>query len=143
MPTLGRAIAIAAKTHRGQTDKAGMPYIEHPLHLMGKMRTENERIVAVLHDVVEDGDVTLTDLCNEGFTDLVVGAVSALTHEKDESYAEYVRRVKLDPTATRVKLADLEHNMDVTRLTRHLKESDLARIEKYHIAWLFLREADE
>lgn len=137
MATLERAIMIAVQAHEGQRDKAGVPYILHPFRLMVQMSSEVAMIAAVLHDVVEDTDWTLARLRTEGFSEEVVRAVDALTRREGESYEEFVRRVGENPVARRVKLADLEDNMDVRRLSR-LDEKDLERLKKYHQAWLKL-----
>src|SRR5688572_11662876 len=106
MSTLERAIAIAAEAHAGQVDKAGQPYILHPLRVMLRVQTEHERIAAVLHDVVEDTSVTLEQLSGEGFADEVLHAVEALTKRPGESRSEAALRAAADPVARNVKLAD-------------------------------------
>lgn len=140
MTLLEDCIALAVEVHRGQKDKYGRPYILHPLHLMAQMDTEEEMMTAVLHDVVEDSGRTLVDLQALGLPEAVIGAVGLLTHDKETtSYDEYVRQLKSDPLARKVKLADLEHNMDVRRL-RSVGEKEAERLEKYRRAWVFLRE---
>lgn len=139
---LERAIALAVAAHAGQRDRYGRPYILHPLHLMSQMRTDEERIVAVLHDVVEDSDTTLADLIAAGFYPAIVDAVGLLTHDKSaDSYEAYVARLKADPLARRVKLADLRHNMDLERLPE-LTDRDQARLARYHRAWRLLTYRD-
>ena len=134
MSTLERAIAIAAKAHEGKVDKAGAPYILHPLRVMLKLETTEERIAAVLHDVVEDcDDISLDYLRNEGFADAVVDAVDAVTIRSDESYDDFVRRAALNPIGRRVKLADLEDNSDLSRIANPT-EKDYARLAKYERA---------
>jgi (p)ppGpp synthase/HD superfamily hydrolase len=133
MSTLEHAIAIAARAHAGKVDKAGAPYIIHPLRVMLKMETSEERIVAVLHDVVEDSDTTLEDLRNEGISDVVVHAVDAVTMRTGESYDDFVQRAALNPIGRRVKLADLEDNSDLSRIA-HPTEKDYARLAKYERA---------
>jgi (p)ppGpp synthase/HD superfamily hydrolase len=133
MSTLEHAIAIAARAHAGKVDKAGAPYIIHPLRVMLKMETSEERIVAVLHDVVEDSDTTLEDLRNEGNSDVVVHAVDAVTMRTGESYDDFVQRAALNPIGRRVKLADLEDNSDLSRIA-HPTEKDYARLAKYERA---------
>jgi (p)ppGpp synthase/HD superfamily hydrolase len=130
--TLERAIAIAAAAHEGQVDKAGAPYILHPLRMMLAVTTPEARMAAVLHDVVEDGDVTLEQLRAEAFPAAVVEAVDALTkreHEEDD-YEAFIRRAALNPIAREVKLADLRDNADLSRIADPT-EKDRARIEKY------------
>ncbi len=139
MSDLERAIEIAARAHSDAVDKAGKPYILHPLTLMLQFDDLDAMIVAVLHDTVEDSDLTLDCLKRKGFSDAVVTAVDALTRREDESYQEFISRLRPNPLARRVKLADLEHNMDLRRIESVTSE-DLERIEKYHRAWLELQE---
>ena len=134
MSNLERAIQIAASAHRGDVDKAGDPYILHPLSLMLQFDDLDEMIVAVLHDTVEDSPLTLGDLKKEGFSNAVVTAVDALTRREAESYEEFISRLSSNSLARQVKLADLEHNMDVRRL-ESLTSNDLERIAKYHRSW--------
>jgi (p)ppGpp synthase/HD superfamily hydrolase len=137
---LDKAIKIAVAAHEGQVDKSGRPYILHPLQLMMQMGTEEEMVTAVLHDVVEDSDMTLADLAAAGFSEVVVTAVGLLTHDKSrQSYEEYVTAVKANPLARRVKLADLTHNMDARRL-ENIDEKALQRLQKYHRAWKLLQD---
>ena len=138
--TLERAIAIAAVAHEGQVDKAGAPYILHPLRMMLAVATPEARMAAVLHDVVEDGDVTLEQLRAEGFPAAVVEAVDALTkreHEEDD-YEAFIRRAALNPIAREVKLADLRDNSDLSRMAEPT-EKDRTRIEKYKRAIAYLQ----
>jgi (p)ppGpp synthase/HD superfamily hydrolase len=114
-PTLADAIALAASVHRDQVDKAGEPYILHPLRVMLRLSNETERLVGVLHDVLEDGNVTAAELRANGYAEDVVAAVDALTKRDEESYEEFIERVAGNPLARRVKLADLEDNMDPGR----------------------------
>lgn len=114
--TLEKAIAIAAKAHEGQTDKGGVAYIMHPLKLMMVMDTEDERITAILHDVVEDSSITIEDLKTEGFSEPVLEAITLLTREKKASYQKYIEAIAENALATKVKMADLSHNMDITRI---------------------------
>ncbi len=134
MATIERAILIAAQAHSGQRDKAGAPYILHPLRLMMRMESEDAMIAAVLHDVVEDSDWTLERLREEGFSEEILQAVDCLTRRDDESYDEFIARARANPIARRVKIADLEDNMNVKRIGE-MTQKDLARIEKYHCAW--------
>lgn len=138
MSLLERIIMIAIQAHAGQQDKSGYPYILHPLRLMIQMETEEEMMVAVLHDVVEDSDVTLERLAGEGVPASVLQAVSLLTYNNQtDSYQTYLERLKPNPLARKVKLADLRHNMEFTRLLE-LHPKDLERLQKYHRAWQFL-----
>ena len=131
--TLERAIAIAATAHAGQVDKGGAPYILHPLKVMLRMTTLEERIVAVLHDVVEDCDISLDDLRKEGFSEEVLTAIQSVTKVPGESYEDFVERAAQNPIGRVVKLADLEENSDLSRIASPSWE-DLERIEKYRRA---------
>jgi GTP diphosphokinase / guanosine-3',5'-bis(diphosphate) 3'-diphosphatase len=130
MPTLERAIEIAAKAHAGQTDKAGQPYILHPLRVMMAVTGANEKIVAVLHDAVEDTSVTLLDLKIEGFSEQVLNAVCALTKTIGEARIDAAKRAAQDPIARAVKIADVSDNMDLKRLSNPT-EKDLERVGEY------------
>lgn len=133
-PTLlARAVAIAAVAHQAQVDKSGAAYILHPLRMMMKARTEDERIVAMLHDVVEDTEWTFEALRGEGFPDYIIEALDGVTNREGESYEEFVERAAKNPISAAVKLLDLEDNMTITRLS-HVTEKDLARLAKYHAA---------
>ncbi|MFN7946754.1 MAG: GTP pyrophosphokinase [Blastocatellia bacterium] len=134
MATLERAIAIAVQAHQGQRDKAGAPYILHPLRLMMRMQTEAEMIAAVLHDVIEDTEWTPDGLRAEGFSAGIIEAIECLTRPPDETYDDFIERVKTSPVAWRVKIADLEDNMNIRRIEM-LTPKDLERLEKYHRAW--------
>ena len=115
-PMTKKAMGIAFKAHDGQLDKAGLPYVNHPLHLAEQMDTEEECCVALLHDVVEDTDWTLDDLRREGFSDEVIEGVDLMTHDPQVNYFDYVRQLAPNPIARKVKLADLDHNSDLSRL---------------------------
>lgn len=129
----GRAVAIAAEAHLGQYDKAGAPYIYHPLRLMMRATTPEEKIVAVLHDVVEDSRWTIDELAREGFSPRVLRAIDALTKREGESYDAFLDRVATERLAMRVKLLDLEDNSDLSRLPE-ASDEDRARAEKYRRA---------
>ncbi len=131
---LEKAIAIAVQAHAGQTDKAGMPYILHPLRVMMKMTSVTEMIVAVLHDVVEDSEWTIEQLRAEGFAEDVLAALDLLTKRTGEVYEAFIQRAKAHPLSCAVKLADLEDNMNAKRL-RNVTEEDRERLEKYRRAW--------
>jgi (p)ppGpp synthase/HD superfamily hydrolase len=141
MATLDDAILIAAQAHRGQKDKAGAPYILHPLRLMLRVQSDDERMAAVLHDVVEDSSYTLADLQQAGFPASVIKAVECLTRKHEESYEDFIERVRLNPLARRVKLADLQDNLDIRRLP-DLQDKDIERLRKYRQAWSRLMEAE-
>ena len=131
MVTLERAIGIARQAHAGQVDKGGADYIGHPLRVMEKCGTEEEKIVGVLHDVVEDSDWTFEMLEEEGFTPDVVEALKCLTKvPEDENYDDFIARVMTNPLAVKIKLYDIEDNLDVSRLDS-LTDADVARCKKY------------
>ena len=130
MSTLERAIEIAATAHAGQIDKAGQPYILHPLRVMLRVSTGHERIAAVLHDVVEDTPVTLAQLTEAGFPVEVVEAIEALTKRPGETRMQAAARAALNPIARVVKLADNAENMDLSRIDNPT-EKDFARVEEY------------
>jgi len=143
MATLERAIAIAAQAHEGQVDKAGAPYILHPLRMMLSMDTPEARMAAVLHDVVEDTPITLDQLRGEGFSKTVIEAVELLTKhpEEENDYDAFIRRVAPNPTARKVKLADLRDNSDISRIAEPTAK-DWQRIEKYRRAIQHLEGLD-
>lgn len=124
------ALAIAMRAHRGQRDKAGEDYIKHPLYIAEQMDDEDSTVVALLHDVVEDSDITFDELCAHGFSVRVIDALKLLTHDDGEDYFSYIARVRENPLAAKVKLADLRHNSDWTRLP-DISENDRTRLEKY------------
>lgn len=130
---LEKAITIATIAHQGQKDKAGQPYILHPLRVMFSTKGEVERICAVLHDVIEDTDVSMDDLRNEGFSEEVLSVLDAVTKRDGESYDDFISRILPNPVACRVKLADLNDNMDLSRI-KNPTEKDFQRIEKYRKA---------
>jgi len=133
MSTLERAIAIAVEAHAGQVDKAGAPYILHALRVMLRMETTEERIIAVLHDAVEDTHWTFDRLRAEGFSDRVLAAIDSVTKRHNETYDEFIDRAARNVVGRRVKFADLEDNVDLGRIAQPT-ESDHARIEKYRRA---------
>lgn len=143
--SLEQAIAIAARVHEGQVDKAGQPYILHPLRVMFRLGSDEERIVAVLHDVVEDSDVTFEELEREGFSDRILTALEGVTkrpeEEGDAGYEAFVKRAAENPLARRVKIADLLDNMDLTRLSE-LSERDFRRLDRYVKALRYLESLD-
>ncbi len=138
MATLERAIRIAMKAHKGQTDKYGSPYILHPLRVMGMGRTEDERIVGILHDVVEDSEWSFDDLRKEGFREHIIKALDCVTkRSEDEDYDKFVARTRTNPLAIRVKLNDLTDNMDIRRMGE-VREKDIKRLNKYLRAYRLL-----
>jgi GTP diphosphokinase / guanosine-3',5'-bis(diphosphate) 3'-diphosphatase len=140
MSSLEHAIELAARSHAGQLDKAGQPYILHPLRLMLAVHTPHERMAAILHDVVEDTPITLEDLIREGFPPEVITAVQALTKQPGESRIDAARRAAADPIARVVKLADVTDNMDLSRIPSPT-EKDYARIQEYGQVRQLLLEA--
>ncbi len=130
MSTLQRAIEIAIEAHKGQTDKAGKPYILHIFQVMAKGRSEDEKITALLHDIVEDSAWTLEKLEAEGFSHKIIEALDCLTKREGESYEEFIERVKSNPLAIKVKINDLEDNMDIRRLSQ-VSDKDAERLNKY------------
>ena len=131
MSTLQRAIEIATEAHKGQYDKAGNDYIGHPLRVMEMGTTENEKIVGVLHDVVEDTDWTFEALAAEGFSEEVIAALRCVTKlSENENYDDFIERVKKNPLAVAVKINDLSDNMDIRRLP-YLSDKDFKRLKKY------------
>ena len=138
-PLTKRAYKIAFEAHRDQLDKTGLPYIHHPLHLAFQMSDEVTTCVALLHDVVEDSDMTFEELEKLGFGGEIVDALRLLTHAEDVPYMDYVREIKKNPVAAAVKRADLMHNSDMTRLDV-VTEKDLQRAEKYKKALEILSE---
>jgi (p)ppGpp synthase/HD superfamily hydrolase len=134
MATLEDAISLAVEKHRGQVDKAGQPYILHPMRVMCGMKTEYEMMAAILHDVVEDTDVSLQNLREWGYPAEVVAAVDCLSRREGESYEDFVARTKTNMLAVQVKLGDLRDNMDIRRITDFSK-NDLKRLKRYQWAW--------
>lgn len=127
---LARAVELAREAHAGQVDKAGAPYIEHPLRVMAALEGAEAKMVGVLHDIVEDTEVTLEALREVGFSAAVVRAVDALTKRDGEDYEAYLARVIADPLAVRAKIADMTDNMDLSRIPSPT-EKDRRRLEKY------------
>ena len=128
-----KALKLCFQAHKDQVDKSGMPYVFHPFHLAEQMTTEETTIVALLHDLVEDTDYTLADLTAMGFDRTVTDAIALMTHAADTDYMDYVRAIKENPIAKAVKLADLRHNSDLTRLDV-IDEKALQRKAKYAAA---------
>lgn len=132
-----KAMNIAYNAHINQLDKAGVPYIYHPIHLAEQMDTEIECIVALLHDVVEDTDVTFEQLEKE-FTSEAIEVLKLLTHNKETEYMDYIKEIKQNPIAKKIKIADIKHNSDESRLDK-ITEKDITRIEKYKKVLEFLK----
>lgn len=145
--TIEDAIAIAAQAHKGIKDKAGAPYILHPLRMMMRMKTEAEMMTAILHDVVEDtrknpesSKWTIKRLRENGFSEEVLEAVECVTNREGESYEKFIERAGKNSIAKQVKIADLEDNMNIQRIGE-VKPKDLERLEKYHKSWSVLTKS--
>ena len=134
-----RALALCFEAHKDQKDKSGLPYVFHPFHLAEQMEDEDTTIVALLHDVIEDTEYTIEDLQKAGFTQNVISAIALMTHNPQMPYMEYVRAIKSNPIARAVKLADLRHNSDMTRLDI-ITQRDEKRAQKYLDAIVILEE---
>ena len=132
-----KAYEIAKRAHLGQVDKAGEDYIKHPQKVASFVKSDEEKAVAYLHDVIEDTELTLEDLHEYEFSKEVIEAVDIITKKKGEDYQSYLNSVKKNKLARAVKLADLRHNSDLTRLTK-VTEKDIERKEKYQKALDFL-----
>lgn len=137
MANLERAIAIAVKAHAGQIDRAGRPYILHPLRMMMRLDDASAQIVAILHDVIEDSPIGLDDLRNEGFDETIIKAIDCLTRRPDEPYEAFIARGAPNALARQVKLIDLEDNMDIRRLDV-LTSADFERLQRYQNARHYL-----
>lgn len=138
MANLEHAISLAVESHKGQVDKAGAPYILHPLRMMFRFDDPVLQMVAVLHDVVEDTPVTLQQLREDGFSEQVLAGVDGMTRREDESYEEFIERAAANPIARQVKRADLEDNMNLLRIAQP-SQKDLDRLARYRKCWERLR----
>lgn len=139
---IDEAIALASRSHAAQKDRAGQPYILHPLRLMLKFKTESEQIVAVLHDVVEDAGITLDELRKLGFSEQVVDAIDCLSKREGEQYGDFIDRIAVNALARKVKAEDIKDNLDLTRLAL-VGEADLKRVGKYHAALTYLLSLED
>jgi (p)ppGpp synthase/HD superfamily hydrolase len=142
MASLEDAILLAVEAHRGQRDRVGQPYILHPLRVMCRLQGEAERTAGVLHDVVEDSEHSLDDLRARGYPEDVVAAVDCLSRRPDETYLAYIERIKPNALARRVKLADLEDNMDLRRVSTG-SDIEIERYGRYIAAWHALRALED
>ena len=140
-PLTKKALRLCFDAHKEQVDKSGMPYVFHPFHVAEQMKTEETAIVALLHDVVEDTDYTISDLKEMGFPEPVTTALTLLTHKDGVSYMDYVTSIKSDPIASAVKLADFRHNSDLSRLDA-IDDKAIQRVEKYKKAIALLQAED-
>lgn len=133
------ALRIAIQAHDGQKDKSGREYIQHPIRVAERCKGTKEKIVALLHDTIEDTDVTAKYLLEQGFPDEIVTAVLSVSKKEGENYEDYVKRAAKNPIGSIVKMADLEDNMDIRRL-REITEKDVKRLKKYLSAWQYLKK---
>ena len=134
-----KALKIAYNAHKHQVDKTGLPYIYHPLHLAYQLETEDEITLALLHDVIEDSHYTFEDLIQSGIPDHIIEALTYLTHDNNMTYEDYIHRISENSLSVRVKLADLKHNSDLSRLD-HITDKDLQRQKKYLDAIEYLNQ---
>lgn len=141
IPDLAHSIVFAEECHREQVDRNGAKYILHPMQVMSRMETETEKIVGVLHDVVEDTPITLQILKEKGYSEEIVAAIDCLTKREGETYEDFIERCKQNPIALQVKIADLEDNMDIRRIDV-LTEKDMERLNRYLRAWRYLTRGE-
>ena len=134
-----KAMRLCFQAHKNQLDKSGIPYVFHPIHLAEQMQDEETTLVALLHDVVEDSDYSLEALRAMGFGDSVLEAIALMTHDEKVPYMDYVAKIKPNPIARAVKIADLKHNSDLSRLDA-VDDKAMARVEKYARALRLLEE---
>lgn len=140
LPLFERALTLASVKHAGQKDKGNDPYVMHVIRVMMNVETESDRIVALLHDLLEDTDITKSDLMEFGFDEETVKKVDLLSRKDAEDYMDYIKRLSADPAAVRVKLSDLRDNLNRTRLKDKLTDEDFERLKKYHRAEVYLLE---
>ena len=135
-----KALNLCFEAHKDQFDKSGAPYVFHPYHVAEQMTDEDSIVVALLHDVVEDSDCTFDDLLILGFDQCIVDALKLLTHSNSEPYMDYIAKIKANPVARAVKLADLTHNSDLSRLAPEtIDDKMLKRVKKYQQAIALLQ----
>jgi hypothetical protein len=134
-----KAMQIATKVHKTQVDKGGKLYIGHPLRVEKLCQDDDCKIVALLHDTIEDGDITAEYLLMQGFPTYIVDAVLSVSRNKGEDYFDFIQRSKANPIGRKVKMADLKDNMDITRLNE-LMDKDIERLKKYHQAYKMLED---
>lgn len=137
-----KALKLCFEAHKEQLDKSGMPYVFHPFHLAEQMTDEQTTVAALLHDVVEDTEYTFDDLAKMGFDEEVIAALRLLTHDESVAYMDYVAELKSNPIARAVKLADLRHNSDLSRM-ENPDEWAIKRTEKYKAAMALLEDMEE
>ncbi|MBY0206572.1 HD domain-containing protein [Paenibacillus cucumis Kampfer et al. 2016] len=127
------AISLALQAHKGQLDKGGQPYILHPLAVMNRVESMEEKIVAVLHDAIEDSEVTIEELRGLGFSEEILTAIQLLTRSTEDSYEEFIEKTTTNRTARNVKIADIKENMNISRIKNPTQE-DYNRLDKYRKA---------
>lgn len=135
---LEKALQIATEAHKGQKDKAGEDYITHPIRVSERCKSQKTKIVALLHDTLEDTSLTIEDLRTQGFDEEIIEAILSVTRKANETYAEFIARAAQNPIGKEVKIADLEDNMDIRRL-EHMSDHDLMRCNKYLHSWRYLK----
>lgn len=141
MKKLALAIAITAEAFKDKLDRGGHPYILHCLHVMNNSEgDEHVKCASVMHDLIEDTDYTFESLTKLGFSDKTIGILHLLTHNPETPYMEYIKAIAVSKEATKIKMADLEHNSNITRL-KGIGKKDFDRMEKYHTAYLYLKGA--
>ena len=133
------AMMIAYEKHKNQKDKSGIPYIFHPIHIAEQMDNEKSTIVALLHDVIEDTSATFEEIENLNFDNEIIDALKYLTHDKSKNYFDYIKDISKNSLATKVKIADLKHNLDITRLNK-ISSKDKKRNEKYKKCLKYLQD---
>ena len=138
---IAKVLAFAYEKHKGQVDKSGVDYILHPITVSLSCVSDSAKIVALLHDVLEDTDATIDDLVKLDLTKEEIEAIKLLTKPRKEDYMHYVKRVAENPIAREVKMCDLRHNMDISRL-KHITEKDMQRVERYKQAYHYLSEVN-
>ena len=129
-PMTKKAMKLMFEKHKNQRDKSDIPYVFHPFHVAESMDDEVSTTVALLHDIVEDTDVSIEELTKMGFPNEVTDALKLMTHDKSDDYFDYIKKIATNPIARKVKLSDLKHNSDLSRLSE-VTEKDLERVEKY------------
>lgn len=139
MSKIDDVLKFAYEKHKGQFDKAGVPYILHPLHVALQMETEDEKIVALLHDTLEDTDATIEDFKGLGLSEEIISSIKLLTRSKDMPYMEYIKIISTDKLAKKVKLKDLEHNLDDSRFKGDKNKTE-SLMKRYKKAYEFLKE---
>ncbi|WP_434779450.1 hypothetical protein [Neisseria sp. Ec49-e6-T10] len=132
------ALQLALDAHKGQVDKGGQAYILHPLRLMMRFSDETMQIISLLHDVVEDSDITLEQIAQLGFDQTIIDALNVLTKKEQEPYEQFIQRVSTNRLAIQVKIADLKDNLNIARIPHELTQKDLLRLNKYHCALMYL-----